>query len=121
MQFSWDSYTKADSFPYGESEAHTARGWLKLLDHPDLKGLYGRYVESSGYHTVGNYLEYASDGGSHGPDGETIHAVAYYQSYSRGNINHVNLGFAWFITVQEAKDWIMAKVAAHCGQPMLIA
>lgn len=121
MEFKVDAYTAkpAGQDWYGEHEAHTARGWVQLTDHLERFGDYASYAIGNGYHTVGNWLDYAGTG-EQGRDGNLVHAVAYYQTYSRtGGVSTISLGSQWFETCDEARGWIMRRVSEHCGEPML--
>lgn len=99
--FFWDEHLKP--------EASSDRGWANLVNHPDNLSRY----QNPG---VGNYLTYDR---ARGPNGETVHAVAYifrYRRYDRRE-ERIGLGYAWFHTVAEAKEFIEGNVRAYFGLP----
>ncbi len=104
--FTWD-----DCIP---PEATSYRGWLFLDNHPERGGEYNHV------NCVGNYLSYRypNDIGTRGPNGETIHAVAYiYRYFQHVSPSNIGLGSAWFNTISEAKRFIEGNIRAYFGLP----
>ncbi len=94
-QFAWDE-------PEG---CTTPRGWLTLENHPEADN-------ESVHRCVGNYLTYTQD---HGPNGETVHAVAYINRGVGCAPRTHSLGYCWFHTVAEAKEFIEGNLRAYFG------
>ena len=90
----------------------TPRGWLHMENHPDNPNASGQST------CCGNYLDYSPIDGSlsRGPNGETVHASAYFFHYPRLMPQRtIRLGAAWFATIAEAKDFIENNVRAYFG------
>jgi hypothetical protein len=85
---------------------------LGLVNHPDAKA-----DPENRSRCVGNYLDYGSLT-SRGPNGETVHAVAYIFRWNPlGMQSHIGLGWAWFHSIGEAKAFIQGNVQAYFGLP----
>jgi len=102
--FDWDCHYA--SVPYESSQwASTDRGWVGLLNHPDMP--------DSDYHSpcVGNYLRYDRPNEL----GQHIHCCAYIfrRDAPLMPVGLVHLGSTWVDTLQDAKDWIESKVTAY--------
>jgi hypothetical protein len=104
-------------FQWDEPEGCTTpRGWCRLRPdtHEDC-GAYGfdYFRDVCGGLGVGNYLTYSE---TRGPNGETVHWVAYYHRISlNGSASDIRLGFGWVRTIEEARAMIEGNVRAHLG------
>ena len=95
------------------------RGWLHITPetHPDRDAYAFEYHADNGLLCCGNYLSYEPFS-SRGPNGETVHAVAYFHRCDRcSQRSDIRLGYCWFHTIQEAKDFIAGNVRAYLGFP----
>ncbi len=96
----------------------TPRGWCAFAKrtHPDRKAHSFDYHADNGALNVGNYLDYSPPCTSRGPNGETVHAVAFVHRVNEIGIeSNIRLGFCWFHTIEEAKAFIEGNVMAYFG------
>src|SRR5687768_10545307 len=100
------------AFDWSEPEGcSTPRGWCSVTQatHPDRKSYgFDYFRDVCGGLGVGNYLTYQGDSfSSRGPNGERIHAVAYFHHVAtNGCAQDVRIGWSWCHTVEEAKAFI---------------
>lgn len=113
----WDDYT-AKARHLSERWATSDRGWCHLTRHPDARGPNDLWANER--KACGNYLDYAGTS-SHGPNGETIHAMAYLYRLDpiTRSVHNLSGGFRWFATVPEAKAWIEATVRELLAKPIV--
>lgn len=96
-------------------DCSSPRGWCSITPetHPDFRKYGFDYFIDCGGLGCGNYLDYGlpTIGCSRGPNGETIHAVAYYHVISAlGTPSDIRLGYKWCATIAQAKEWIETAV-----------
>lgn len=109
-KFTWDEPKRAS----------TPRGWCSMRPstHPDRDHhAFDYFTEVCSGLGVGNYLDYGPTS-ARGPNGETIHAVAYYHYVTtNGSAGDVRLGYCWVNSITEAKEFIEGNIRAYLGFP----
>lgn len=114
MQLEYDDYLKP--------EATSDRGWVRLADptdHPQWGELSENYRDwllrfHAGSMNVGNWLDY-----EHGPDHEpmgkapTILACVYLFRFGPSGYSAPTIATGWFWGIDDAKQFIEAKLTAH--------
>lgn len=105
-------------FLWDEPEGCTSpRGWCVITPetHPDRdQTAFDYFVDDLGGLNVGNYLTY---GVTRGPAGEIVHAVCFFHHLDpiTHRSSEVRLGYGWFHTIAEAREFIEGNVRAYFG------